>query len=122
MGEDMTRAEAEADMRDDRTEYEKALDLNAFACQGENGQPSVSYGRYPFSGFLVNSHEVAVAAATLLNQADPSTIHLLMPILLQAYHQKMQSIEALPYWAHPDYEDPELDDENPPDYEDDLPF
>lgn len=108
-----TRAEAEADARDDRTQLERVLDLQAWHSEA-GGKYAVHVGYPTRQSFIVDSIEVARAVVTILNLSDPSELELITTSLLRAYGEKCIALEHYV---------PELDDTDPPDWEDtDHPF
>lgn len=114
MNEDRpSRAEAEADARDDRTPVEEALHLGAFVtrCGAEDQHFAVDYGVYPFSGFLVPSKQVGDAVVTILNETTPGDLDLIISVLVRAYGLKAVALEKLP--PDEDEEQDEWDDEDP---------
>lgn len=103
-----TRAEAEDDMRDNRTQLEKLLDLNAWFTRTGGGSYSVGTGYPPSRSILVSSIEVARALVAILNLTDPTELQFIMTTLLRAYGEKCVALEHYV---------PELDDEDPDRYE-----
>lgn len=92
-----TRAEAEADMRDDRTQLEKLMDLNAYVSRNEHDDGRVTHcvsiGYPTRQSTSVPSLEVGRALSTVINLTSPADLSLIISTLVRAYGEKCVALE-----------------------------